>query len=103
MTFLEGKDRMARAYEAAAKIAKLRIVEDSPDDARALEGVRDSDIVVVPGEYDQVELVLDALQMPYMKLAPEQVARTPLRPEQLLIVNCPGKLRASPSPKFGTS
>lgn len=92
MTFSEGKDRMSRAYEAAAKIAKLRIVEDSPDDARALEGVRDSDIVVVPGEYDQVELVLDALQMPYLKLSPEQVAKTPLRPEQLLIVNCPGKL-----------
>lgn len=92
MTFLGDKERMARAYEAAAKITKLQIVRDSPEDATALQSVRESDIIVVPGEYDQVELVLDALQMPYMSLGPDRLSQVTLNPEQLLVVNCPGKL-----------
>lgn len=79
-----------RAYRSGARIAKERMSREAPLDAEALGAVRASDIVVVPGSYDHVEQVLDALEMPYTMLAASRVAEVELRPEQLLIVNCPG-------------
>jgi hypothetical protein len=86
-------ERMS-AYRVGAKIAWDRIAREAPLDARALRAVEASDIVVVTGNYDQVELVLDALGMPYQLVTPQEIARVTLRPEQLLIVNCPGQVPA---------
>jgi hypothetical protein len=41
---------------------------------------------------DHVELVLDALEMPHTRIAMPQLAEVRLRPEQLLVINCPGNL-----------
>ena len=49
-------------------------------------------MVVVAGCYDHVESVLGALEVPHVLVQPEQVDRLELRPEQLLIVNCPGQV-----------
>jgi hypothetical protein len=84
------RERRTRAYQAGARISKDRMRREAPLDARALEQVEASDIVVVRGIYDHVELVLDALEMPYTPVEPEQVGALPLRAEQLLVVNCPG-------------
>jgi len=65
---------------------------EAPLDAEALGSLQAADIVVVPGTYDHVENVLEALEMPFQLVNPSQVGRLALRPEQLLIVNCPGSL-----------
>ena len=70
----------ARAYRAGATIARQRIEKEAPLDAEALRAVRASDIVVVRGCYDHVELVLDALELPFVHVAPEQLGSVPLRP-----------------------
>ncbi|MFN2489303.1 MAG: hypothetical protein ABR529_06145 [Actinomycetota bacterium] len=85
-------DRRARAYRAGARIARERMATEAPLDAEALAAVEASDVVVVRGTYDHVELVLDALAMPHTTADPGGLTNVRLRPEQLLVVNCPGQL-----------
>lgn len=85
----DGPDR-ARAYAAGARISKEKMAREAPLDAAALEAVEAADIVVVEGSYDHVELVLDALELPYQRVSTGQLESLPLRPDQLLVVNCPG-------------
>lgn len=85
-------DRRAKAYRAGARMAKERIAREAPLDAEALGRVEASDVVVVSGRYDHVELVLGALEMPFTPVGPRQLGQVELRREQLLVVNCPGDL-----------
>lgn len=83
-------DRQRRAYAAAAYIAREQMAAEAPEEAAALRSVEASDVVVVRGRYDHVEQVLDALQMPYTAVTTDQLPRLSLRPQQLVVVNCPG-------------
>lgn len=85
-----GTDDRVRAYAAGARMSKLKMAAEAPLDAAALEEVEASDVVVVPGSYDHVERVLDALDLPYTTVAALQLEQVALRAEQLLVVNCPG-------------
>ena len=86
------QDSQARAYRAGARITRDRIEREAPDDARALREVEAADIVVVPGTYDHVEQVLDALSLPYTVVSATALAQARLQPHQLLVVNCPGTI-----------
>jgi hypothetical protein len=85
-------DSRERAYRAAATITREQLRRDAPERARVLDEIVAGDVVVVAGCYDHVESVLGALEVPYALVQPEQVERLDLRPEQLLIVNCPGEV-----------
>lgn len=87
-----GTDGRSRAYLAGARMTRMRMRADAPLDAAALEAVEASDVVVVRGCYDHVEQVLDALELPYTRIDGPQLAQVTLRPEQLLVVNCPGEV-----------
>src|SRR3712207_426770 len=82
--------RQDRAYRSGARMARERIAREVPLDAEALAAVEASDVVVVAGTYDRVEQVLSALDMPFTAIAPRQLEQIELRPEQLLVLNCPG-------------
>jgi hypothetical protein len=86
------QERQRRSYETGARWAKERMGRERPADAAALSRVNDSDIVVVRGVYDRVEQVLGALELPFVVVGADDVPRLGLRPEQLLVVNCPGEL-----------
>ncbi len=83
-------DTRQRSYRAAAAITRDQLRRDAPERARALDEVEQSDVVVVGGIYDHVESVLQALDVPHSLVSTDEVDRLTLRPEQLLIVNCPG-------------
>jgi hypothetical protein len=89
---MEQENKQARAYRAGARIARERMAREAPLDAEALAAVEAGDIVVVRGIYDHVELVLDAFDMAYTPVEAGQLGDVRLRPEQLLVVNCPGQL-----------
>ena len=93
-------DARERAYQAAAQITKQQLRRDAPDRARALDEVKASDVVVVAGIYDHVESVLHALDVPHALVQPQELDRLELRPEQLLIVNCPGQVSAAAIPRI---
>ena len=85
-------DSRLNAYQAAGKISKSRMAQEAPLDAAALEAVEASDIVVVTGCYDHVEQVLGALEVPYQVVDSDHLYQIALRPEQVLVVNCPGNV-----------
>ncbi len=84
--------RRDSAYRAAAHITREQLRRDAPERADLLDSVAKSDVVVVRGSYDHVESVLSALEVPHTTVNPEDVGRLRLRPEQLLVVNCPGNV-----------
>ncbi len=88
----DGLDNTQIAYLSGARIARDRMASEAPLDAEALAAIVASDIVMVSGCYDHVERVLQALEIPYITVEPESLDRITLRPEQLLVVNCPGNL-----------
>jgi hypothetical protein len=81
-----------RAYEVAGHIVKERMRREASADADAVAAIEASDILVVPGAYDHVEQVLEALSLPFTIVHAEQLPATDLQPHQLLVVNCPGAL-----------
>ncbi len=88
----EDQERRRRSYEMGARWTKERMSRERPADAAALAAITDSDIVVIRGAYDRVEQVLGALELPYVVIDPTDLPRLELRPDQLLVVNCPGEL-----------
>ena len=91
-TMNDAPDNGQKAYLSGASIAKDRMAREAPLDAEALAAIVESDIVVVPGCYDHVERVLQALEVPYQTIQSGSLDQIDLRPEQLLVVNCPGTL-----------
>jgi len=89
------QDKRDRAYRAAAHITREQLRRDAPERARALDDVQQSDVVVVAGQYDHVESVLEALEVPHIVIGDRDVERVDLRPEQLLIINCPGQVSSA--------
>ncbi|SVA44647.1 uncharacterized protein METZ01_LOCUS97501 [marine metagenome] len=65
---------------------------EAPLAAEALAAIQESDIVAVTGCYDHVERVLGALDVPYQTVEPGLLRQVRLRPDQMVVVNCPGKL-----------
>ena len=90
----EKGDRLRRTYQAAGCITREKIARDEPLHEEALRAVEASDIVVVTGMYDRVQQVLEALDLRFTTIQPEQLGRIPLRPEQLLVINCPGQVKS---------
>ena len=88
-----GDDR-ARAYRAAAHITREQLRRDAPEKARVLDAVEKSDVIVVRGCYDRVEDVLAALEVDFTACSTAALDRLALRPEQLLVINCPGQVSA---------
>ena len=81
-----------RAYRGAAAITRAQLRRDAPEQARVLDEVERSDVVVVTGAYDRVQQVLDALAVPHTVIDPPALDHVVLRPEQLLVINCPGQV-----------
>lgn len=81
-----------RAYRAGAEVARAAMRREAPGDAEALDAVTADDILVVPGDYDHAEDVLKVLGVPHTVVAADELGGRRLRPDQLLVVNCPGYL-----------
>ncbi len=84
--------KMSKAYGASAKIMEKRMAKERPVDLEILKKVKDSAIVIVAGQYDKVENVLDLIKVPYVLIQPHEVEKIDLKPDQILIVNCPGQV-----------
>jgi hypothetical protein len=77
---------------AAGDILRRVMEKERPDDARLLDDTGKDDVVIVSGSYDRVQDVFGILQVPYHLFEPAAVSRLRLRPDQLLIINCPGQI-----------
>ena len=87
-----GDAKMKRANDAASTVVRERMAQERPADAALLQSVESADIVVVSGQYDKVEDVLQTLKIKHTVVAPAQVGALKLNAKQLLIIDCPGNL-----------
>jgi len=83
---------MKQAYKASSKILEKRMQKERPTDLEILKKVDESSIIIVAGVYDKIELVLDLINIPYVLIQPQDFDRINLRPDQILIINCPGDI-----------
>lgn len=82
--------KMNKAYQASSKIMEKRMKRERPKDLEILRKVKDSSIIILKGQYDKIEMVLDLIKVPYVLISPHQINGVELRPDQILIINCPG-------------
>ena len=75
---------MKEAYEIAGAILRENIADT---DRERLEAMKPENVLVVPGTYDRIGSVLDAVGVPYVEGKPTKAA---LKEAQVMIVNCPG-------------
>jgi hypothetical protein len=85
-----GSTARERSYRLGGRITRERMRRETPLGEEALRRVEASDIVVVEGCYDQVQLVLGALELPHTSIRDDQLGHAPLGADQLLVINCPG-------------
>ncbi|MFW9876579.1 MAG: hypothetical protein ACFFG0_26080 [Candidatus Thorarchaeota archaeon] len=90
---------MEQAYKASSKILEKRMAKERPMDLEILQKVKESSIIIVSGSYDKVEIVLDMIKVPYVLVQPEEVSQIELKPDQILIMNCPGNIHDDILPK----
>jgi hypothetical protein len=84
---LRFQDEMTEAYRATAGI-----VREELEGGKARDGeFRGGEVLVTLGEYDKVQQVLDHLELPYRTLPCPVLESVPLRADQVVIVNCPGR------------
>jgi len=84
--------KMEKAYNVSAKILKKRMGKERPEDLEILEKVKESSVIIVIGSYDRVENVLDMIKVPYVLIQTNEVDQIELKPDQILIINCPGNI-----------
>lgn len=88
------------AIATIGQLLRLKIEKDSPADLAVLNSVTKDDVVIITGNYDRVEVVLELAKIPYTLITPMQFARFDLKPRQILMINCPGKLMPDTFPKL---
>ncbi len=64
-----GTEKRRRSYRSGARIAKERMAREAPLDAEAWPRWRPRTSWSCPARYDHVEQVLEALEMPYTRVA----------------------------------
>jgi len=84
--------KMEQAYKASSKILEKRMGKERPMDLEILKKVGKSSIIIVAGSYDKIELVLDLIKVPFVLIQPDEVGQIELKPDQILIINCPGNI-----------
>ena len=87
-------DDLKRANRAAAILLAERVSKDRPGDYEVLRRIRVRDVLVIRGEYDRVEQVLQQVGVPFRTVAPGAITPETLRGVCSVLVNCPGRIDA---------
>ena len=83
-------DGMKRAYRLARELLWDRLDDTSPGTTEILKQVHQADLIVVQGQYDHIESVLESAGMPFSVITASRLDRAKLRPDQIVFINCPG-------------
>lgn len=86
------KSDMTGSYRIAKELFRDRLGRHSPQDVDLLDQLHAADVIVVGGEYDHIEQVLAISDTPYTLIRPALLEEARLRSDQVVFVNCPGKL-----------
>ncbi|MEX2680003.1 MAG: hypothetical protein Q6373_000245 [Candidatus Sigynarchaeota archaeon] len=81
---------MENAYKISADIVNQDLAAKEGIGLKAWQATNRINIIVVPGEYDTTEKVLDSLDLQYESKNPEDFDDLQLDTRDVVIVNCPG-------------
>ena len=84
------KDTMHSAYRVAGELIKDRLKAEAPEVLKELEGIKDADVIITRGQYDHIENVFKHGGTPCTAIDPSHIDSLDLRPDQIVMVNCPG-------------
>lgn len=87
-----GKKSMSNAYRIAQELLKDRLKEVNPEAYAEMLNVKDADVIVIGGTYDHIENVLKIAKTPFSLISPAEVENVTFRPDQVVFINCPGKI-----------
>lgn len=80
---------MQEAYRSGSRLARKLIERDRPDVAH---GLTTTQVVVVRGQFDRAESIFELAGIPCTGVEPQDVVGLDLQPDQVLLIDCPGKL-----------
>jgi len=83
---------MKKAYRIAQELLKDRLKDVDPEAYKELKDIKEADVIVVGGSYDYIQNVLSMAGTPHILIEPHDLDHADLRPDQVLFINCPGKL-----------
>lgn len=88
MNQVEPTKKMEKAYTISSKLVRDRLIQEDAINARRLERLSKSDIIVVRGTYDHIHLVLKSLNIPFSEIDEQELRHFKLDPKQTVFVNC---------------
>ena len=83
---------MKKAYRIAQELLKDRLKDVDPEAYRELKDIKEADVIVIGGIYDFIQNVLSMAGTPHILIDPTGLDHAELRPDQVIFINCPGKL-----------
>ncbi len=86
------KKGMENAYRIAQELLKDRLKEVNPEAYQELQDIKEADVIVIGGTYDFIQNVLAMADTPHLLIGPRDLEKAKLRPDQVIFINCPGKL-----------
>ena len=96
------QNSMNKAYRIAQEMLNDRLRERDPEAFDDLKDIKEADVIIIRGEYDHIEQVLSMSGTPFTLINPKELEHAELRPDQIVFVNCPGKIRANGLRKLTT-
>jgi hypothetical protein len=77
---------------AAAELLQRKLQNEDPQKKALLDAVKGKDIIVVAGSMDHIDQVLRAAHIRFTEIQPHQLADTTLKQDQIVMINCPGRI-----------
>ncbi|WP_455464216.1 hypothetical protein [Candidatus Hodarchaeum mangrovi] len=87
---IKGDQQMKRAYEASSQLLRRRLAKERPEDLKILDGIKESDIIVVEGIYDHAQVNFNLANIPHSLISPRQLDQLEFSGDELIFINCPG-------------
>ena len=88
----DGKKGMFRAYQVAQEMIKDRLEDVDEEAAKEMGEVAGHEVIVARGAYDFIERVFSKMDMPHKVVDPSAFEAFGPSPEQIVFLNCPGKV-----------
>jgi len=90
---MKDQKSMNNAYRIAQELLKDRLKEKDPEAYKELQDIKEADVIVIKGEYDHIEQVLSMSETSFTLINPKELDDAELRPDQIVFINCPGKIK----------
>ena len=88
----DDKKGMFRAYQVAQEMIKDRLEDVGAEAAKEMGEVAENEVIVARGAYDFIERVFSKMEMPHKVVDPSAFEAFGPSPEQIVFLNCPGKV-----------